>query len=155
MSIKKKNLKTFNRKIIEKKALEKIGSIKEVSYNWSEFKQDLSKLIIEEKENVTLKTVQVLTLVEDYFKLSSVHSNLQLGFLLANKRNNDIIREIIEKISIVFDNDLKKVVTWFFFINPSFDGASPADFFIVGREKEVLDHVNEKILELVEKNDTN
>lgn len=148
--MKKKNLKSFNVKVREKKALEKMGSKEEVSYNWFQLKDDLNKILLEDKEYTSLKTQQIITLIDDFFQVNKVLKNLQLGTILCLKRHNSIVKEIVDKISILFDNDEKKVVSWFYFINPELEGASPVDYFILGREKEVLDHVNEKIIQLME-----
>jgi hypothetical protein len=146
----KKTLKDFVRKEKEKKVLEKIGPKIEVTYNWNNLKEELNELILNDKEFCTLKIEQVLTLINDYHDLNKVFTNLQLGAILCLKRHNTIAKEIVDKISILFDNNEKKVVAWFYLINPELEGCSPMDYCIIGREKEVLNHVNKKIEELME-----
>jgi hypothetical protein len=148
--MKKDSLKKFLKKEKQKKVLEKIGPKLEVTYNWNNLKQELNDLVLNNKEYCNLKIEQVLTLVDDYFTLNNVFTNLQLGSLMCLKRHNSVVKEIIDKISIIFDNDVKKTVSWFYLINPDLEGNSPMDFFIIGREKEVLEHVNNKIIELTE-----
>jgi hypothetical protein len=146
----KKSLKEFLRKDKEKKALEKIGPKLEATYNWKNLKDELNDLILDGKEFCNLKIEQVMTLINDYHGLNKVFTNLQLGALLSLKRYDKTVKEIVDKISIIFDNDEKKVVSWFYLINPELGGSSPMDYFIIGREKEVLNHVNKKIEELME-----
>lgn len=144
-----KKLKEYINSMRSKRA-EEIAPSTYVAYDWESLKSDLNKCIVDGHESIILNTNNIKGLVDDYYRTCKGLNNLQLGFLLTIKRFDPISKEIIDKIAVLFDNDVNKTIMWFFLSNPELNHHTPCDLILTGREKEVLDHVNKKIIELTE-----
>lgn len=137
----KKNLKKFNRKIVEKKAIEKVGPIQEVSWDWASFRQDLESLIVNNKESLKVPTAQLWAMAEDYQRLNEIHERLQRGCVIMAQRNNPTIQTITKYVIEHFNDSYKMVLSWYYAPNPMLGGVSPIDMCIAGREDKLLKFV--------------